>query len=106
MDKMKPSQAVLLNADLLPLILSEFEENQDEMFLYLFVNKTWAAVFKLYNLILFYFTKFFSFFFRIFKKLISLLFILFFFFFFKKKKITDSCKIVMEGANLEFTSFI
>lgn len=53
MNKMKPSQAVLLNADLLPIILSEFEENQDEMFLYLFVSKTWAAVFN--NKSLFYF---------------------------------------------------
>ncbi|RIA92200.1 hypothetical protein C1645_765651 [Glomus cerebriforme] len=43
MNILKPAQAVLLNADLLPTILSEFEENQDEMFLYLFVNKTWAA---------------------------------------------------------------
>ncbi|CAI2182071.1 1453_t:CDS:2 [Funneliformis geosporum] len=38
-----PAQAVLLNADLLPIILSDFDENQDEMFLYLFVNKTWTA---------------------------------------------------------------
>jgi hypothetical protein len=55
MKEMRTAHAVLLNADLLPIILSEFDENQDEMFLYLFVNKTWAAVFLIIYLFLFSF---------------------------------------------------